>query len=84
MTDAADAERVVAAYSRPAGALLVLAGLLHLLAPGVLLWTGRVGYGAVLNVTFDPEDGAKRRVRLAGLGLVAAGGHLLYHGGIRP
>lgn len=68
---------------RPLGALLVVVGLAHLLAPGLLLWTASLGYRWVLAVEFDPRQGATRRVRLAGLGMVAAGGHLLYYGGIR-
>lgn len=84
MSTDVDAERVVATDSRPAGVALVLAGLGHLVAPGVLLWLGGLGYDAALNVDFDPQDGAKRRVRLAGLTMMAAGAHLWYHEGVRP
>ena len=49
-----------------------LAGVVHLLVPGVLLWTGRVAYKWVLSVEFEPKLGAKRRVRLVGVGFLAA------------
>jgi len=48
-----------------------LAGAIHLLLPGLLLWTGRVAYKWFLAVEFDPKPGAKRRVRLVGLGFLA-------------
>lgn len=71
-------------YSRPAGLTLVASGLVHAVAPGLMLRLGRAGYGAVLNAEFRPRDGSKRRVRLIGLAMAATGAHLLYHGGIRP
>jgi len=49
-----------------------LAGVVHLLVPGVLLWTGRVAYKWVLSVEFEPKSGAKCRVRLVGVGFLAA------------
>jgi hypothetical protein len=48
-----------------------LAGLLHLLAPGVLLSVARAGYRALLDVEFTPQSAARRRVRVAGVGLLA-------------
>jgi uncharacterized protein YjeT (DUF2065 family) len=75
---------VGAAYARPFGAALVLAGLVHVLAPRLLLGTARVGYDLVLDVEFEASGRSPRRVRVVGLGLVAAGAHLLYHGGIVP
>ena len=65
---------------RPLGAVLVAAGMAHLLVPGLLLWTAGLGYRYVLGVEFDPQSNAKRRVRLLGVGMLAVGGHLLYHG----
>ncbi|WP_121820952.1 hypothetical protein [Halostella salina] len=75
----ADADR-----PRLAGLALVLVGVAHLLVPGLLLWTAEVGYGVALDVEFDPGDASRRRIRLLGLGMVGAGAHLIYHGGIRP
>ena len=43
-----------------------LAGMVHLLAPGPLLWLGKLAYRWGLAVEFDPKPGAKRRVRLFG------------------
>jgi len=48
-----------------------LAGAVHLLVPGVLLWAGRWSYRLFLRVAFEPKPGAKRRVRLVGLGFLA-------------
>jgi len=48
-----------------------LAGLVHLLVPGRLLWLGKLAYRWGLAVDFDPKPGAKRRVRLFGLGFLA-------------
>jgi len=48
-----------------------LAGVVHLLAPGVLLRLAGRAYRLVLAVEFDPKPGAKRRVRLVGLGFLA-------------
>ncbi|MFC6756799.1 MULTISPECIES: hypothetical protein [Haloarcula] len=47
------------------------AGLVHLALPGLLLWLGGLAYRWVLRVEFDPKPGAKRRVRLVGLGFLA-------------
>lgn len=51
------------------GAALV--GLVHLLVPGLLLRLAGYAYRWVLRVEFDPKPGAKRRVRLVGLGFLA-------------
>ena len=48
-----------------------LAGVVPLLFPGLLLGAGRWSYRLFLRVEFDPKPGAKRRVRLVGLGLLA-------------
>jgi hypothetical protein len=72
------------AAPRPLGIVLVLAGLSHLAAPGALLWLASLGYDRVLAVDFDPDTGARRRVRALGLAMVLAGGHLLYHGRVVP
>ena len=53
-----------------------LAGVVHLLVPGVLLWLGRWSYRLFLRVEFDPKPGAKRRVRLVGLGFLTVAGAL--------
>ncbi|WP_135821773.1 hypothetical protein [Halostella litorea] len=79
-----DADAAETDYARLAGLAMVLTGTAHLLVPGLLLRTAQVGYGAVLDARFDPGDATRRRVRLLGLGMVAAGAHLLYHGGVRP
>lgn len=47
------------------------AGLLHLVVPGLLLRSGEFAYRLFLRVEFDPRPGAKRRVRLVGLGFLA-------------
>lgn len=75
---------VIEGYSRPAGLLLVLVGLAHVLAPRLLLKSGEVGYDRALAVEFDPTDAAPRRVRLAGIGMILAGAHLAYYRGLRP
>jgi len=69
---------------RLGGVGLVLAGLVHLLVPGVLLSTGRVAYDFGLDVRFEPQERARSRVRAVGLAMVAAGAHLAYYGGIVP
>jgi hypothetical protein len=51
---------------------LLVAALFHLVVPGALLALARVAYRVVLRVEFDPKRGARRRVRLAGLTLLAA------------
>lgn len=48
------------------------AGLVHLLVPGALLRLASWAYRWGLAVEFDPKQGAKRRVRLAGLGFLLA------------
>jgi hypothetical protein len=48
-----------------------VAGVVHLLVPGLLLWAGRWSYRLALRVAFEPKPGAKRRVRLVGLGFLA-------------
>ena len=48
-----------------------LAGVVHLLVPGLLLRSGELAYRWFLAVEFDPKPGAKRRVRLVGLGFLA-------------
>lgn len=75
---------VIAASPRPLGATLLVAGVFHLLVPGLLLSTARIGYERVLGVRFRPRSNATRRVRVVGLGMIATGAHLLYHGGVRP
>lgn len=58
----------------PSGLLWIgatVAGVVHLLVPGLLLWAGRWSYRLVLRVEFDPKPGAKRRIRLVGLGFLA-------------
>jgi hypothetical protein len=77
-------QTVTAAAPRPLGAALILAGLAHLLAPGALLWLAARGYDRVLDVEFAPGEASPRRVRALGAGMVLAGAHLLYHGGIVP
>ncbi|MFC4357601.1 hypothetical protein ACFO0N_06510 [Halobium salinum] len=47
-------------------------GLVHLLAPGLLLWLASVGYDRALDVRFEAGDDSKRRVRLVGAGFLAA------------
>jgi len=49
-----------------------LAGVVHLLVPGLLLGVGQWAYGRLLAVEFDPKPGAKRRVRLVGVGFLLA------------
>lgn len=69
---------------RIAGALLVGIGFGHLVAPTTLLGLAKRSYRFILNVDFEPRPGASTRVRALGLGLVAAGAHLLYYGGLLP
>lgn len=66
------------------GALLVLAGVAHLVVPTVLLNIASRSYKTILDVEFTPGSGAPTRVRAVGFGLVAAGAHLLYYGGVLP
>jgi uncharacterized protein YjeT (DUF2065 family) len=63
---------------------LVVTGFIHLVAPESLLRIAGRSYRSLLKVEFDPLPGAANRVRLVGVGLIAAGAHLLYYGGIRP
>jgi hypothetical protein len=49
-----------------------VAGVVHLLAPGLLLRSGAVAYRWFLRVEFDPIPGAKQRVRLVGVGFLVA------------
>jgi hypothetical protein len=58
---------------RTGGRLLVLVGLAHLLLPDLVLDLARTAYGRTLDVVLLPRDGATRRVRLAGVALVALG-----------
>jgi hypothetical protein len=58
---------------RTGGRLLVLAGLAHLLLPDLVLDLARTVHGRTLDVVLLPRDGATRRVRLAGVALVALG-----------
>jgi len=44
-----------------------LAGVLHLLVPGLLLSVARMGYRWVLAVEFAPTIESRRRVRLLGV-----------------
>ncbi|MDS0220391.1 hypothetical protein NDI54_03390 [Haloarcula sp. S1AR25-5A] len=46
---------------------MAIAGVLHLLIPGVLLSLAKVGYRWVLAVEFTPQKGARQRVRLLGV-----------------
>jgi uncharacterized protein YjeT (DUF2065 family) len=75
---------VATAYARPAGALLVVAGLVHLLVPRLSTRIVAWSYDRLLDVEFVPGEGTTKRVRAIGLAMLAAGGHLLYHGGIVP
>jgi hypothetical protein len=89
--DAADVDSLLAevqtlakASPRPLGAILIIAGIVHLVAPRVLLRLASRGYNLVLDVELAPREGASGRVRALGFLMVAAGAHLLYHGGLRP
>jgi len=79
-----ETKTVTTAAPRPLGALFVLAGIAHLLVPGLLLWLARLGYERVLGVEFRAREHATCRVRLVGIGMIAAGAHLLYYGGVLP
>jgi len=48
-----------------------LAGVLHLLVPGLLLSLARLGYRWVLAVEFTPTAESRRRVRLLGVAFLA-------------
>jgi hypothetical protein len=58
--------------SRVGRLLLAGNGLLHLLAPGLLLGLASLAYDLALDVRFEPGEGARRRVRLVGAALLAA------------
>jgi len=57
---------------RLAAAGLALVAAAHLLVPGLLLRAAGLGYGLVLDVRFEPREGAHRRVRLLGVGFALA------------
>lgn len=52
---------------------LAALGVVHLLAPRVLLAVARGLYRAVLDVGFEPTERSPRRVRLVGVCMVAVG-----------
>ncbi len=58
---------------RPIAVGLLVAGIVHLVAPKRLLGTGSVLYDRILAVDFSPRDDAARRVRLVGIAMVGAG-----------
>lgn len=78
-----DTKRLLAVAPRPVGLLLFLAGLVHILVPEVLVRIAAVGY-RLLRLRLEPKPGATQRIRVVGVAMVAAGAHLLYHGGVRP
>lgn len=80
----ADGRRAISSSARPTGAVLLLAGVVHLLAPRLLLWLARRVYATVLDVEFSPGAATTRRVRGLGVAMILAGAHLLYYDGIRP
>ncbi len=86
--DGADSEDTVPTllgeFARPVGVVMIVAGVVHLLLPQVLLRTAKIGYDVVLDIQFTPRDGAIRRVRSVGVGMVATGAHLFYHGRLVP
>ncbi|WP_257299523.1 hypothetical protein [Haloarchaeobius sp. FL176] len=84
MTNAPSPFALWSRLARPVGALLSLAGVVHLLVPERLLALASTGYDIALDVAFSPRDGATTRVRLLGLAMLAAGAHLLYYGGVLP
>lgn len=57
---------------RPLWLGAALVGALHLLVPGRLLGIAGWAYRRFLAVEFDPNPGATRRVRLVGVGFLAA------------
>jgi hypothetical protein len=61
------------AERRTGGWLLLLAGLVHLLAPNLTVDVARAAYAETLDAAFIPRDGTKARVRLLGAVLVAVG-----------
>lgn len=50
---------------------LAASGVAHLLVPGRLLAAARRAYGFALDVSFRPQEGASRRVRLVGVATLA-------------
>lgn len=67
-------------YPRANGGVLVVAGIVHIVAPRLLLKMAEQGYRIALAVDFTPNNRSTRRVRAVGVGMVLAGLHLLYHG----
>jgi hypothetical protein len=58
---------------RYATVLCVVSGVVHLLVPGRLLAAAAWGYDRVLAVEFTPKSGARTRVRLVGVAVLAVG-----------
>lgn len=69
---------------RALGAVLVVVGLAHVLAPERMLALGELPYDHLFAVNFDPRDDASLRTRAFGVALAATGAHLAYHGGVLP
>ncbi|WP_439028154.1 hypothetical protein [Haloarchaeobius sp. DT45] len=84
MTDRPSLLETWSALARPFGAVLTLAGVVHLVTPDRLLSLAGRSYDLLLDVAFEPREGARNRVRLLGLFFIAAGAHLLYYGGVMP
>ncbi|WP_267641507.1 hypothetical protein [Haloarchaeobius amylolyticus] len=84
MTDRPSVLEIWSSLARPLGAVLTLAGVAHLVKADTLLSLASRSYDLLLDVEFEPRDGATNRVRLLGLFFVAAGAHLLYYGGVLP
>ncbi|MCT9094999.1 hypothetical protein [Haloarchaeobius sp. HME9146] len=84
MTDRSSPLAVWSKLARPLGAVLTLAGVTHLVKADSLLSLASRSYDLLLDVEFEPRDGARNRVRLLGLFFIAAGAHLLYYGGVLP
>jgi uncharacterized protein YjeT (DUF2065 family) len=72
------------AIVRLVGVALVCVGVVHLVWPGRLLWTGQAAYGLALDVRFEPRQKARGRVRLVGAAMVVVGAHLVSRGGVFP
>lgn len=56
-----------------AGRAFIVAGLVHLLAPGTLIDAARYAYDRVLAAEFDGDPETERRLRAVGLVLLALG-----------
>ncbi|MFC6903980.1 hypothetical protein [Halalkalicoccus tibetensis] len=56
-----------------AGRGFIVAGLVHLLAPGLLIDAARYAYDRVLSAEFDGGRETNRRLRAVGLVLLALG-----------